>query len=95
MLVGAFVTFLGALQTIFLFQISEKWTRFSLWLNFLAIFCLSLAGFATRWTVVLLHFSVVFVAVLAFPFSLRLSLANIPMGWFQRKQANAPRSAAQ
>jgi len=47
MLVGVFVTFLGALKSIFLFQISEKWTRFSLWLNFLATFRFGLAGFGT------------------------------------------------
>jgi hypothetical protein len=93
--VGVFAAFLGALQTIFLFQIWGKWTRFSLWLNFLATFRFGLAGFWHMRTVVPLHFSVVFVAVLAFPFSLRLSRANILMGWFQREQANAPRSASQ
>jgi hypothetical protein len=47
LLVGVFATFLGALQTIFLFQKSEKWTRFSLWLNFLATFRFGLAGSGT------------------------------------------------
>jgi len=46
-LVGVFATFLGALQTILFFQMSEKWTRFSLWLNFLATFRFGLAGFGT------------------------------------------------
>jgi hypothetical protein len=45
-LVGVFATFLGALQTTFLFQISGKWTRFSLWLSFLATFRFGIAGLA-------------------------------------------------
>ena len=48
-LVGVFITLLGVLQTIFFVQGSEKLTRFSLWLNFLAIFCLGLAAFGTKW----------------------------------------------
>src|SRR6266850_2485948 len=48
-LIGVFITLLGILQTIFFVQGSEKLTRFSLWLNFLAIFCLGLAAFGTKW----------------------------------------------
>jgi hypothetical protein len=91
-LVGFFVTFLGALQSIFLCQISEKWTRFSLWLNFFAIFCDGLAGFGTRWTAVPLHFFVLFVVV-AFPLGLLLSLVNILLCLRRRKQGARPHTA--
>jgi hypothetical protein len=52
-LVGGFVTLLGVLQSVFSVQVSEKLTRFSLWLNSFAIFCFGLADFGTKYTVVL------------------------------------------
>jgi hypothetical protein len=83
-LVGVFVTLLGVLQSIFFVQGSEKLTRFSLWLNFLAIFGFGLAGFGTKYTVLPLHFLLLGVSVLAFPLGLVLSVVNIFWGWLRR-----------
>jgi hypothetical protein len=83
-LVGVFVTVLGVLQSLYSVQGSEKITRVSLWLNFLAIFSFGIAGFGTKYTVLPLHFVVLLVSVLAFPTGLILSLANILWGWLRR-----------
>jgi hypothetical protein len=83
-LVGTFVTVVGVLQSNFSVQVSEKLTRFSLWLNFLAIFCFILAGFGTKYTVLPLHVLVLAVSVLAFPLGLVLSVLNILWGWQRR-----------
>jgi hypothetical protein len=84
-LVGVFVTLLGVLQSVFSVQVSEKLTRFSLWLNFLAIFCFGLAGFGTKYAVLPLHFLVLLVSVVAFPLGLVFSVVNILWGWLRRK----------
>ena len=83
-LIGVFITLLGILQTIFFVQGSEKLTRFSLWLNFLAIFCLGLAAFGTKWIEGPLDFIVLVVSVLAFFFGLIFSVVNILWGWLRR-----------
>jgi|SRR5208283_2210294 len=83
-LVGVFVTLLGALQDIFSVQISEKLTRAFLWLNFLAIFCFGLAGFGTKYTVLPQHFLVLLVSGVAFPLGLLLSVVNVLWGWLRR-----------
>ncbi|MGA2814586.1 MAG: hypothetical protein ABSG16_24615 [Candidatus Acidiferrum sp.] len=84
-LVGVFVTLLGGLQSVFSIQLSEKMTRFSLWLNFLAVLCFGLDGFGAKYTVFPLHFLVLSVSVLAFPLGLVLSVVNILWGWLRRK----------
>ena len=83
-LVGVFVTLLGVLQSIYCVQVSEKLTRVSLWLNFLAIFSFGIAGFGTKYTMLPLHFVVLLVSVLAFPLGLILSLVNVLWGWLRR-----------
>jgi hypothetical protein len=77
-LVGVFVTLLGVLQSIYSVQVSEKLTRVSLWLNFLAIFSFGIAGLLP------LHFVELLVSVLAFPVGLILSLVNVLWGWLRR-----------
>ena len=83
-LVGVFVTLLAVLQGIFSVQVSEKLTRASLGFNFLAIFCLGLGGFGTKYTVLPLHFLVVAICAVAFPIGLTLSVVNVFWGWLRR-----------
>jgi hypothetical protein len=88
-LVGVFVTLLGVLQGVYSVQVSERLTRFSLWLNFLAIFCLGLGGFGTRYAVPPLHpvvHLVLLVCALAFPLGLVLSVVNVLWGWLRRNR---------
>jgi hypothetical protein len=85
-LVGVFVTLLGVLQSVYSVQISDKVTRFSLWLNFLAIFCFGLVGFGIKYTVLPLEILVLSVSVLAFPLGLVLSIVNILWGRLRRSR---------
>lgn len=83
-IIGVFVTLLGVLQSIYSVQVSETFTRVSLWLNFLAIFSFGIAGFGAKYTALPLHFVVLLVSVLAFPSGLILSVVNVLRGWLRR-----------
>ena len=85
-IVGVFVTLLGVLQSVYSVQVSEKLTRVSLWLNFLAIFTFGIAGFGTKYTMLPLHFVVLLALALSFSVGLILAVVNVLWGWLRRNK---------
>jgi hypothetical protein len=83
-IVGVFVTLLGVLQSVYSLQVSEKLTRVSLWLNFLAIFSFGIAGFGTKYTMLPLHFVVLLVSAFAFPIGLIFAVVDVLWAWLRR-----------
>jgi hypothetical protein len=88
LLVGVLVTALGMLQAVSRVEISETWTRWSLWFNFAAILFFAIGAFGTRHLNMIVHAIDLLLVAVSFPLGVGSGLINAIGGALRRKQAN-------